>query len=49
MERRDSIMRSGGEQKAPLIRSDSRGGLRSSRKSLLPFLSLRAGVVVCRD
>ncbi len=42
MERRDSIMRSGGEQKAPLIRPDS-------RESHLSFLSLSAGVVVCRD
>ena len=49
MERRDNIMRCSGINQAPLIRSDSRGGLRSSRKSLLPFLSLSAGVVVCRD
>ena len=42
MERRDNIMRCSGEQKAPVIRSDS-------RESQLSFLSLSAGVVVCRD
>ncbi len=41
MEKRDSIMQGGGK-KAPLTRSDT-------RESQLSFLSLSAGVVVCRD